>query len=49
MKLDYIPDLKKDFKENLYTGIKTVNGETLFNGQVIGIGGEYDFRYAIVK
>ena len=41
--------MKGKFEENLYTGIRKANGQKLFGGQIVGIGGEYDQRYAIVK
>lgn len=44
--LDYI---KGKFEEDLHTGIKKANGKQLFGGEIVGIGGEYDQRYAIVK
>ncbi len=31
------------------TGISKAAGKDLFGGEIVGIGGEYDSRYAIVK
>lgn len=35
-------------EEDLKTGIVKIYGKKIFDGQIVGIGGEYNSRYAIV-
>jgi hypothetical protein len=34
--------------DSIKTGFVKFDGNTLFNGEIVGIGGEYSKRYAIV-
>lgn len=35
-------------EEDLKTGIVKIDGKKIFDGQIVGIGGEYNSRYAII-
>jgi hypothetical protein len=39
---------EKDDLHSIETGFVKFDGSTLFSGEIVGIGGEYSKRYAIV-
>lgn len=36
-------------EEDLKTKIFTIDGDSVFNGQIVGIGGGYNNRYALIN
>ena len=39
---------KKEDMDSIKTGFTKINGSSVFEGEIVGIGGEYSKRYAIV-
>lgn len=35
-------------EEDLKTGIVKIEGKNVFEGEIVGIGGEYNSKYAII-
>lgn len=44
----FLPNKKKG-QEDLVTGVMKIKGEDIFKGNIVGIGGEYNSRYAIIQ